>query len=308
MKKTTTMSESTTGVSLAYFCCFAAVMAACGDSTGSRGEVRVNLSGEEAAVQGYPVGSGEDEIAFADGFTMQFDKVLVAFERFELGTSSGDRANLGVDPIVADLHLGYPRGWVFGDVPSRRWDDVRYVYAAPTMQSRRVNDVSDADLEEMASNGYSIWVTGTATDGTESYDFDLRIPVRVTNEACQNGIDETDGLVVPNNGVVDAEVTVHLDHFFFDTYATDEALLRFEAWAAVAGEDGVITLEDLATQSLSDLRDRNGDPLVDEDDNPIVYDPGPLVLPENNLREYVIAAATTTGHFNGEGHCDYVVE
>jgi len=307
MKKTTT-TKSSTRLSIACCCCVAAVMAACGDSTGSSGEVRVNLSGEEAAVQGYPVGSGEDQIAFADGFTMQFDKVLVAFERFELGTSSGDRANLGADPIVADLHLGYPRGWVFGDVRSRRWDDVRYVYGAPTMQSRKVNDVSDADLEEMASNGYSIWVTGTATDGTESYDFDLRIPVRVTNEACQNGIDETDGLVVPNNGVVDAEVTVHLDHFFFDTYATDEALLRFEPWAAVAGEDGVITLEDLETQSLSDLRDRNGDPLVDEDDNPIVYDPGPLVLPENNLREYVIAAATTTGHFNGEGHCDYVVE
>lgn len=297
-----------TKVALVALCGIAGLVAACGDSTGSSGEVRVDLSGEDAAVQGYPVGSGEDEIAFADGFTVQFDKVLVAFERFELGTSSGGQANLNADPIVADLHLGYPRGWVFDDVPSRRWDDVRYVYGAPTMQSRRVNDVSDADLEEMASNGYSIWVTGTATDGAESFDFDLRFPLRVTNEACQNGIDETDGLVVPNNGVVDAEVTVHLDHLFFDTYATDEALLRFEPWAAVAGEDGVVTLEDLAAQSLSDLRDRNDDPLVDENDDPIVYDPGPLALPENNLREYVIAAATTTGHFNGEGHCDYVVE
>jgi hypothetical protein len=31
-----------------------------------------------------------------------------------------------------------------------------------------------------------------------------------------------------------------------------------------------------------------------------VFEPVPL-----NLRDYVIAAATTTGHFNGEGHCDY---
>lgn len=308
MNDTRKAMDSKAKAALLGLCCITGLFAACGDSTGSTGEVRVDLSGEEAAVEGYPVGSGEDQIAFADGFTLQFEKVLVAFERFELGTSAGDRADLEVDPIVADLHLGDPRGWVFGGVPSRRWDDVRYVYAAPTMQSRKVNDVSDDDLREMADNGYAIWVAGTATDGTESYDFDLRIPLRVTSEACQNGIDETDGLVVPNNGVVDAELTVHLDHFFFDTFATEEAQLRFEPWAAVAGEDGVITLEDLATQSLSDLRDRSGDPLLDEQDDPIVYDPGPLALSENNLREYVIAAATTTGHFNGEGHCDYVVE
>lgn len=306
-KKTTTGQTITNALGISL-CCILGLSAGCGDSTGSSGEVRVKLSGEDAAVQGYPVGSGDDEIAFADGFTVQFDKVLVALERFELGTSGGDRARLEADPIIADLSLGYPEAWVFDDVPSRRWDAVRYVYAAPTMQSRKVNDVRDADLEEMASNAYAIWLAGTATDGTESFDFDLRVPLRVTNEACQNGIDETDGLVVPNNGVVDAEVTVHLDHFFFDTFATEEASLRFEPWAAVAGEDGVITLGDLEAQSLSDLRDRDGEPLLDEDSNPVVYDPGPLSLLANNLREYVIAAATTTGHFNGEGHCDYVVE
>ncbi|MEM9731402.1 MAG: hypothetical protein AAF997_22705, partial [Myxococcota bacterium] len=109
-------------------------------------------------------------------------------------------------------------------------------------------------------------------------------------------------------GVVNAEVTVHLDHFFFDTYASDDARLRFEAWAAVAGEDGVITLDDLASQSLSDLRDRNGDPIVDGEGLPVVYDPGPLEIAGSNLRDYTVAAATTTGHFNGEGHCDYITE
>ena len=293
---------------LMALCCIGAVAASCGDSTGSSGEVRVDLSGEEAAVQGYPVGSGDDEIAFADGFSVEFEKVLVALESFELGSSDGDRANLGSDSIVADLHLGDPNGWVFSGVPSRRWDDVRYVYAAPTMQSRDVNGVAEADLEQMVSNGHALWVTGTASDGTDSFPFDLRFALRVTNEACQNGVDETDGLVVPNNAVVNAEVTVHLDHLFFDTYATDDPSLRFEAWAAVAGDDGVVTLEDLETQPLADLRDRDGDPLLDENGDPLVYDPGPLSLPANNLGEYVTAAATTTGHFNGEGHCDYIVE
>lgn len=282
--------------------------AGCDSSSGS-GEVRVELSGEEAAVQGYPVGSSEDQIAFADGFTMQFEKVLVAIEGFELSGADGGSASLDADAIVADLHLGEPEAWVFTNVPSRRWEDVRYVYASPTAQSRNVNGVAEADLDAMIDGRYALWITGTASDGTEEYPFDLRFEnLRVINETCVNGLDETDGLVVPNNAVVGAEVTVHLDHLFFDTFATDEALLRFEPWAAVAGGDGVIKLEDLESQSLSDLRDRNGDPLLDGEGHPVVYDPGPLSLPVNDLREYVIAAATTTGHFNGEGHCDYVVE
>lgn len=286
----------------------ACVTPGCGDGTTSDGEVRVNLSGEEAAVVGYPVGTGEDEIAFEDGFTMQFDKVLVAFERFELNGADGASADLDADPIVADLSRGNPEGWVFEGVPSRRWEDVRYVYAPPTMESRNINGVAEADLTEMVDNGYSIWIAGTASDDTESFRFDIRLPLRVSNVGCLNGVDETDGLVVPNNGVVNAEVTVHLDHFFFDTYATDDALLRFEPWAAVAGEDGIITLDDLAGQSLSDLRDRNDDPILDNNGAPLVYDPGPLDIDESNLRDYVIAAATTTGHFNGEGHCDYITE
>jgi hypothetical protein len=285
------------------------VTAGCDSSSGSSGEVRVELSGEDAAVQGYPVGSGEDQIAFADGFTLQFEKVLVAIEGFELAGIDGSQAGLDADAVVADLHLGEPEAWVFAGVPSRRWEDVRYVYAPPTVESRNVNGVAQADLEAMVDGSYALWIAGTATDGTEEYSFDLRFEdFRVIAEACVNGLDETDGLVVPNNAVVNAQVTVHLDHLFFDTFATDEALLRFEPWAAVAGEDGVITLEDLESQSLSDLRDRNGDPLLDGEGDPVLYDPGPLSLPANNLREYVIAAATTTGHFNGEGHCDYVVE
>jgi len=291
---------------LTSLCCFGGLAAGCGDS--STGEVRVDLSGEDAAVQGYPVGSGDNEIAFVDGFTLQFDKVLVSLESFELAGSDGNEAKLAADAVVADLHLGEPEAWVFEGVPSRRWDDVRYVVAPPTIHSRAVNTVADQDLQAMIDGAYSLWIMGTASDGIEQYPFDLRFESRVAAEGCFNGIDETDGLVVPNNGVVYAQVTIHLDHLFFDTFASDDGLLRFEPWAAAAGEDGVITLEDLALQSLSDLRDRSGQPLVDGDGSPIVYDPGPLPLATNNLREYVIAAATTTNHFNGEGHCDYVVE
>jgi hypothetical protein len=286
------------------------LMDGCGSdgNSDSSGEVRVNLSGEEASVQGYPVGTGDSEIAFEDGFALQFDKVLVSLESFELRSSDGDDANLDADPVVVDLHLGEPEAWVFESVPSRRWDDVRFMMAPPTANSRAVDDISSEDLQTMIDGGYSMWIAGTASDGLDAYPFDLRFSdLRVQSEACHNGVDDTDGLVVPNNAIVNAQVTIHLDHMFFDTFATDEARLRFEPWAAVAGEDGIITLEDLQTQPLADLRDRNGDPLVDGEGNPVVYDPGPLLLSANNLGEYLHAAATTMGHFNGEGHCDYVV-
>ena len=51
--------------------------------------------------------------------------------------------------------------------------------------------------------------------------------------------------------------------------------------------------------NLSDLIDADGNPLE------LGYDPGPFDPVPENLREYVIAAASTTGHFNGEGHCEY---
>jgi hypothetical protein len=111
----------------------------------------------------------------------------------------------------------------------------------------------------------------------------------------------TDGIVVANNAVHDAQVTVHLDHLFFDTFAVDDASLHFDPMAAVAPESGPLTLGDLAKQNnLSDLKGEDGEPLD------LAYDPGSAFdPPPRNLEEYVVSAATTTGHWNGEGHCTY---
>jgi hypothetical protein len=62
------------------------------------------------------------------------------------------------------------------------------------------------------------------------------------------------------------------------------------------------------TQELASPVDRMGATIMDAEGNPVVYDPGPLTLSERNLRGYVLAAVTTVGHFNGEGHCDYTVQ
>lgn len=148
------------------------------DSASGTGTVRIAISGEEASREGYPVGSGEDEIAFADGWTLEMRKVLVSFTDFELRSADGDDAAVAADAVVADLHLGEPELWTFEGVPARRWDRVGYRSAPPTEDARAANDVSDADLERMIDGGYSLLVEAVATKGDREiaieYGFDMR--------------------------------------------------------------------------------------------------------------------------------------
>jgi hypothetical protein len=278
------------------------LLAACsgGDSAGE-GTLRVKISGEEAAKTGYPAGSGGDEIAFSDGWTLQFEKILVSLTDFALQAEDGDDADVEASPVVADLHLGEPRLWSFAQVPARRWDRVGYRYAPPTRKSTKANDVDDADIERMADEGYALLIEATATKADRTIPIEFGFAFEAVMTRCENGMDMTDGIVVANNAVNEAQITVHLDHLFFDRFAVDDASLRFDPMAAMAPESGPLTLADLAKQTnLSDLKDAEGKPLE------LAYDPGSVFKPiPRNLGEYVVSAATTTGHWNGEGHCIY---
>jgi hypothetical protein len=284
-----------------------AFAAACGlyacDGSGSAGAgaLKVSASGEEAAVSGYPVGEGDDEIAFADGWTVDFSKVLVSLADFRLRTGDGDDAMVDADGVVIDLHQGEPELWRFDDVPAQRWDRVGYRYRVPTGETRAAEGVADGDVEQMIDQGYSLLVGGTASKEAQQIAFEYGFPFEVTMDGCHNGIDDSDGLVIADGAVAEAQITVHLDHLFFDDWAIDEPDLRFDAMAAMVPAEGPLTLDDLAAQdNLSDLVDADGTPLE------LGYDPGSDFEPlPANLRELVIAGATTTGHFNGEGHCDY---
>jgi hypothetical protein len=280
-------------------------LGACGGE-GGQGSVIVAASGEEAAEVGYPTSTGPDAIAFADGFTLTFSKVVVSLGHLRLDAADGDSANVDTEPVIVDLTLGRTALWELEGVPSRRWDRVSYA-RLPAMSGARNVNAAPADVDEMIASGASLLVAGTATDGTSAYDFSFAFTRTVENGACTNGMDETDGIIVSENATTEAEITIHLDHLFFDSFATDEPSLRFEPMAAMADEGGAITLDALAGQELAALVDRDGMPLEDEAGGPIVYDPGPLALPTDDLAAYVRAAAVTTGHFNGEGHCEYRV-
>ena len=86
---------------LGPMCLFALALAACGDDDpGAPGSLTVAASGEEAAQDGYPVGEGDDEIAFGDGWALQFSKVIVSFSDFSLRTHDGADAALDAGPVI----------------------------------------------------------------------------------------------------------------------------------------------------------------------------------------------------------------
>lgn len=268
---------------------------------GATGTVSVEVSGEEAPVIGYPTG----DIAFADGWTIQFEHIFVAVEDFSL--TEGERTvMLESESTVVDLTAGDQELWSFPGIAAQRWSDVEYVIARPTATSRRLAGVTEADVAGMVDAGVSFRMIGTATHPTHgSYDLDLGIPFAVHMSACVSGRDGTNGIVVPANGTHETQLTLHLDHLFFDSARAEEPNLRFEAWAAVAGADREVSYADLATQNLTDMIGIGGMPLVDEDGSLIAYEPPSAGLPMQNLQAFVLAQAFTIGHFEGEGHCDY---
>lgn len=297
-----------------YVALFAgAALVGCGEdeASGGSGTLVVAVSAEDAVRTGYPVDPGTaGEISFSDGWTVQFTKHLVGIQDFKVESSDGASSTVVSAPFLVELHGGTmdPEAMRFTNVPARRWDRISYRIAVPTAASTLVNGATAAERDAMITAGHTFVLRGTATKGAQTFNFDFGFTQRLHNEQCVSG-DETDGVVVANGSSTLAQITLHLDHLFFDSLAADEPNLRFDAMAASVPDTGTtITLATLATQSLTNLRGLGGGPLVDGAGAPIVYDPGSTVLSAQNLREFVIANQVTVGHWNGEGHCEYTIE
>lgn len=266
---------------------------ACSAPTGA---LTVSVSGEDAAVTGF------DASAFADGWRVDFDALVVSLDGFDLHGSDGEHAALGADPVLVDLTQGDTVAWTFEGVGARRWQDVRYRIRPATSASRDLGIVDPAIRARMIAEGASIHVEATARRGELERRIAWTFALDVAHSRCV-GADDTDGIVVRSGAANEAQITLHWDHLFFDSLVADEASMRFDAIHAVAGDP--ITLDALSAQRLADLRDARGEPLRDASGAPVVYDPGSTALSEPTLRAMIEAAATMLGHLDGEGHCEY---
>lgn len=277
----------------------ASALAGCTDANaGSSGRVRLYVNG------GVEARAGIASSRFADGFGVEYDHAVLTVSGFHLRTTEGDDAQLEMPARVVDLIPDPHDVFTVGGVAAQRWDEVGFSSAPPESDVHNLN-VPNELVERMVRARYSFLQTGRliAPDGT-TIPFELGFPVSIDYFACTSG-DGTFGLVVPPSGIADAEITWHLTHLWFDSFAEDSAF-RAEAVAAVWDGINPVRTEDLVAQPLARLTSADGTQLRDALGNPVIYIP-PQEPGVETLRDFILRARFA--HFNGlGGSCATVVQ
>jgi hypothetical protein len=274
----------------------AVAAAACSD--GGTGAAKFTTWGEGYIMDGIPP-DPSGEAGFVDGWTLTYDKFLVAFHDIVVANDKGETAaTMAGSRLVDNKHPGRKDLVTFPDIPARAWSRVSY-QIKPALPDSELVAASEADRDLMVAEGYSIYVSGAATkpDGvgqtimkTFHWGFRTATQYKECQQAADSGL-AIQGIVVTAGGTDTTELTTHGDHLYYDRLmaSADPAVktsLRFDEKAAAdANEDGEITLAELSAVPIDVRR----------------YDPSGL--PAASLGAFMTALARTVGHFRGEGEC-----
>ncbi|MCX5747316.1 MAG: hypothetical protein NT062_33025 [Proteobacteria bacterium] len=248
--------------------------------------------------------AGETELAFVDGWTVQYDHWITSIANLELADPKTEAVAFADDGhyLVDWATTTTPLAIADVDLDAARYK-VSYAFVPATADATRLTTIDGGLVATMVANDWNTYFEATATKGaaTVKLRWGMHNPARY--QFCKNGIDDTDGIAVPDGGDATAGIFVHLDHTFWDRLGTEEAQLRFDAIGAWA-VDGETALADLAQVSIANLRDRAGTTLVDERQVPLSYDDAGLGL--QNLRDFITFSTSQQGHLNGEGECTVI--
>ncbi|MBU6162289.1 MAG: hypothetical protein KGO50_14330 [Myxococcales bacterium] len=290
---------------LAVLSLSAALTQACtSEDNAGEGTVSITVAGGEAVRSGFPHTEGTRLYEFADGWEISFDRFIVSVGGVTFSEPDGPAVADTPDAVLVDL-VAEPDAvvdaWVIEGVPALR-HDVEIDLIAANSASRTIN-VSAEDSAQAVAAGATLWISGTATRGDEVVPFDFVFDRPIAYSRCSNGVDGTRGLSVPRNGEAQVSVSLHVIHLFETALVVQDSDLRFDAMAAMTGDDGLLTLSDLATQSIQNPLGADGQPLTDNGD-PIVYNDAGLLRPQDyNLAEFLDYASRNMVHFNGLGLC-----
>lgn len=291
-------------------------LAACtGEDVAGEGALRLTISGGVAVVEGYPHDETDlGRLEFVDGWAIQFERFLVAMGEVRLTEQLPD-GERGDGPLVANwtgpgiVDLMSP---VTGtDLPSIEGipatrHDLGFDLVRATAGAQNIS-ATEADAQRLIDNGWTVLLEGTATRTGTTVRFSVGFEAPTRFSRCANGLDGTRGIAVEASKTTGAFMYPHTPHLWWDELIGTNSGLRFDAWAAVAGEDGVVTADELAQQNLLDLRAADGGPLLDpETGRQVRYDDGGL-LPASqlDLLSYVIYGFRQSAHFNGLGFCPW---
>ena len=266
------------------------------------GSLTVRVSGGKAAKVGFPVDDNGTITSLADGWSIQFSKVLVSFGAIDVHGTDGAMGVTSTDRYIVDLHDAVDATVpAFEGLAARQWEHFGFEVTPPDATTIKLNTVEDNYIQTMTAGKYNYFVEGTATKGAESIPFVYGIPGAVKNTDCKN--DGASGIQIYSDMTTEAEISIHIAHVFFDALENEAAALRFDAMAAVKGADNKITIDEIASQQLGSLKDASGMPLKDGSGNPVVYNTGTVQLPTQDLLAFVQASTAAMAHLNGKGMC-----
>jgi hypothetical protein len=211
------------------------------------------------------------------------------------------------------------------------------VPAAAAAQHTNLDGAADLDYAEMVAKGISVLYVGTATfKGTDckssdpTYDF-TQLPKQVrfrfgfkspsTYKNCQNtdlrgkafdGEEHQRGVQMSDHGETNAQITLHVDHPFWNTVDHDAAELFFDQMAA-ASKDGLLTLDDLAGVDFTNFKMPWRSCITDKPVKQGIrsFDSGNVPFDRNgapsaalrSYADYVTYEQSTQGHLNADGLC-----
>jgi len=288
-----------------------------GEDVAGTGSLEVTVTGGIVMDEGYPYEEpGLDPLVFTEGWSLRFDKYVLVIDRVRLREQLPDSQQADGPvvaewdgPAVVDL-MRPPSGTellLLEDVPATRLDFGFDVVDA-TAAAENVS-ASQEDFQTMVDNGWTVWFAGVARmpDGPEvPFSVGFSAPTRFRR--CVSGRDGTRGVSIPTQSTAASDIYPHSTHLWWDVLVgAGDGQLRFDPWAAAAGEDGVVTAEDLAGQDLLDLRNAEGGPLLDPNTGErVTYDDGGL-LPDDELHllGYTVYGFRQSLHFNGLGFCPW---
>jgi hypothetical protein len=274
-----------------------------GETAAGSGSLTITITGEDGAKDGFPFEEDGESVAFADDWTVQFSKLIVAVGNIELAGADGKVAIASSGRFIVDLHESDGELATFDDLGARRWEKFSYEILPASDDMINVNGVAESDITAMVDGGFNYWLEGTAEKAGDAYTFAWGLKNPTRNANCTNGSDDSEGLVITDNATTDGEMTFHVDHVFWTTLGTEDAQLRFDAIAAAGRDDLDISWEDLKGQKLADLVGLDGEPLVDEEGKPLIYNPGSVRLASQDLASFILASSSSLAHLNGEGLC-----
>lgn len=275
-------------------------------------KLELTIGGGEALRVGFPHKEGNTTQAFVDGWTAKFTKYVVILGNITLthpetkAEVSKWNKTIALDLMAkasqnTDQSIGSETLTTITDLPARRLD-VAFELSKAT-SSVENKSVSAEDWKEMVNKGWSTLIEGEATKNGETIKFRFGLDLNIRYYDCVNGKDKTQGIALENQKTTVAFIYTHAIHLFWDSLSSGDEDVRFDAFAAVAGDDNMVTSEELTKQDLTQLKNTEGK-LLQHNGKQVFYNDGGLLPPDNlTLLEFFKYGVRSSIHFNGLGLC-----